>query len=117
MRPGSHSKLVRHIPRLASLIGPASEVKRQPIARSAFPQTRRRVGFPESVLSPSQSAAMSPLPQDHSAPSPSAVLIDTDPGLDDALALFLACASPKLEIAGVVTVAGNIGLKRVTENA
>jgi purine nucleosidase/pyrimidine-specific ribonucleoside hydrolase len=45
------------------------------------------------------------------------VLIDTDPGLDDALALFLACASPGLEISGVTTVAGNIGLERVTENA
>jgi len=52
----------------------------------------------------------------HKAPA-LPVIIDTDPGLDDALAIFLACASPKLEIAGVVTVAGNIGLSRVTENA
>jgi purine nucleosidase len=45
------------------------------------------------------------------------VLIDTDPGLDDALALFLACASPELDIKGIVTVAGNIGIEGVTRNA
>jgi len=50
-------------------------------------------------------------------PSPVAVVIDTDPGLDDALAIFLACAARELELAGIVTVAGNIGLARVTENA
>jgi purine nucleosidase/pyrimidine-specific ribonucleoside hydrolase len=44
-------------------------------------------------------------------------VIDTDPGLDDALALFLACASRALDIVGIVTVAGNIGLSRVTANA
>ncbi|MFI5015705.1 MAG: nucleoside hydrolase [Hyphomicrobiales bacterium] len=47
----------------------------------------------------------------------SAVIIDTDPGLDDALALFLACASPELDIIGIVTVAGNIGLAATTANA
>ena len=35
------------------------------------------------------------------------ILIDTDPGVDDAMALLLACASPELEIAGVTTVFGN----------
>ncbi len=35
------------------------------------------------------------------------VLIDTDPGIDDAMALLLAVASPELEIVGVTTVAGN----------
>lgn len=35
------------------------------------------------------------------------ILIDTDPGVDDAMALMLACASPELEIAGVTTVFGN----------
>ncbi len=48
---------------------------------------------------------------------PASVIIDTDPGLDDALALFLACASPELEIVAVTTVAGNIGLSRTTANA
>ncbi len=35
------------------------------------------------------------------------ILIDTDPGIDDAMALLLALASPELEIAAVTTVAGN----------
>ena len=47
----------------------------------------------------------------------SPVIIDTDPGLDDALALFLAGASPELDILAVVTVAGNIALSRTTGNA
>ena len=48
---------------------------------------------------------------------PAPVIIDTDPGLDDALALFLACASLELDVIGVITVAGNIGLSRTTGNA
>lgn len=43
--------------------------------------------------------------------------IDTDPGLDDLLALGLALASPELRIAGISTVAGNAGLESVTRNA
>jgi len=45
------------------------------------------------------------------------VHIDTDPGLDDLLALALALASPELEIVGITTVAGNGSLEAVTENA
>jgi purine nucleosidase len=45
------------------------------------------------------------------------VIIDTDPGVDDALALFLACASPELEIRAITTVAGNVGIDRTTRNA
>jgi purine nucleosidase/pyrimidine-specific ribonucleoside hydrolase len=45
------------------------------------------------------------------------VHIDTDPGLDDLLALALAFASPELEVVGITTVAGNASLAAVTENA
>lgn len=45
------------------------------------------------------------------------VIIDTDPGIDDALALLLACASPELDIRAVTTVAGNVGINRTTRNA
>ncbi len=45
------------------------------------------------------------------------VLIDCDPGLDDALALLLAHGDPGLELVGVTTVGGNVGLDRTTENA
>jgi purine nucleosidase/pyrimidine-specific ribonucleoside hydrolase len=45
------------------------------------------------------------------------VIIDTDPGLDDALAILCALASPALEVLGLTTVAGNIGLGMSTRNA
>ena len=54
---------------------------------------------------------------DQAAPDQICVIIDTDPGLDDALALFLAFRSPELHVLGVVTVAGNLGIDTVTRNA
>ena len=48
---------------------------------------------------------------------PTPVIIDCDPGHDDAMALMLAVASPELELVAVTTVAGNQTLDRVTANA
>lgn len=48
---------------------------------------------------------------------PTPVIIDCDPGHDDAMALLLALASPELELVAVTTVAGNASLPKVTENA
>ncbi len=45
------------------------------------------------------------------------VIIDTDPGIDDALALMLAFASPELDVRAVTTVGGNTGLAHTTDNA
>jgi inosine-uridine nucleoside N-ribohydrolase len=45
------------------------------------------------------------------------ILIDCDPGHDDAIALLLALASPELELLGVTTVAGNQTLEKTTANA
>jgi purine nucleosidase len=45
------------------------------------------------------------------------VLIDTDPGIDDALALILALRSPELEVRGITTVHGNVPVDRATRNA
>jgi inosine-uridine nucleoside N-ribohydrolase len=45
------------------------------------------------------------------------LIIDCDPGHDDAIALLLAVASPELEIAAVTTVAGNQTIEKVTANA
>lgn len=45
------------------------------------------------------------------------LLIDCDPGIDDAVALALALASPEVELLGVTTVAGNAPVDRVTRNA
>lgn len=44
-------------------------------------------------------------------------VIDTDPGIDDAVAILFALSSPALDILGVTTVAGNIGIGTTTRNA
>lgn len=44
------------------------------------------------------------------------IIIDTDPGQDDALALLLALASPELNILGMVAVAGNVPLSLTQRN-
>ena len=51
----------------------------------------------------------------NAAPTP--ILLDCDPGHDDAIALLLALASPELELLGVTTVAGNQTLDKTTANA
>ena len=45
------------------------------------------------------------------------LVIDTDPGIDDALALLLAIASPEVDLKLVTTVHGNVELAQTTENA
>lgn len=45
------------------------------------------------------------------------VVIDTDPGTDDAIALFLALASPEFDVALVTVAGGNVGLARTLRNA
>ena len=45
------------------------------------------------------------------------VILDCDPGHDDAIALMLALASPEVELLGVTTVAGNQTLEKTTANA
>jgi purine nucleosidase len=45
------------------------------------------------------------------------LLLDCDPGLDDALALLLAHGDPQLELVGVTTVGGNVVLDHTTRNA
>ena len=49
--------------------------------------------------------------------SPSRVIIDTDPGVDDAFALLLAMRSPELKIEGITPVAGNVPLELTLPNA
>ena len=45
------------------------------------------------------------------------IIIDTDPGIDDAIAIFLAFSSDKLDIRALTTVAGNITLDKASKNA
>jgi inosine-uridine nucleoside N-ribohydrolase len=48
---------------------------------------------------------------------PLPLIIDSDPGLDDALAIGLACARPELAVLAVTTVGGNADVRHCTENA
>ena len=45
------------------------------------------------------------------------IIIDTDPGQDDAVAILLALASPELEVVGITAVAGNVPLALTQKNA
>jgi inosine-uridine nucleoside N-ribohydrolase len=55
---------------------------------------------------------------DASSPaSPRKIIIDTDPGIDDAMAIFYALASPELDVIGLTTIFGNAHTEVCTRNA
>ena len=80
-------------------------------------------GYPEG------SEAIHTLPTYYKAPArprtapfgtsdhPLPLIIDSDPGLDDALAIGLAVARPELDVRAVTTVGGNADVRHCTENA
>ena len=45
------------------------------------------------------------------------VILDCDPGYDDAVAMLLAAGHPDIEVLAVTTVAGNQTIEKVTTNA
>ncbi|MCQ2915042.1 MAG: nucleoside hydrolase [Alphaproteobacteria bacterium] len=45
------------------------------------------------------------------------VIIDTDPGIDDAVALMLAMSDPSLDVIGITTVSGNVCVEKAEKNA
>lgn len=45
------------------------------------------------------------------------IILDTDPGVDDALALFLALSSPEIQLEAITTVSGNVNVEQTTHNA
>lgn len=47
---------------------------------------------------------------------PTRVVIDTDPGADDAIAILLAVTSPELEVVGITTTCGNVPVGQATRN-
>ena len=48
---------------------------------------------------------------------PERIIIDTDPGVDDAIAILMALGAPELEVEALTTVYGNVDLARTTRNA
>ncbi|GAV67154.1 IU_nuc_hydro domain-containing protein, partial [Cephalotus follicularis] len=51
------------------------------------------------------------------ATEPKKMIIDTDPGIDDAMAIFLALKSPEVEVIGLTTIYGNVYTTLATRNA
>jgi inosine-uridine nucleoside N-ribohydrolase len=45
------------------------------------------------------------------------LILDTDPGVDDAIAILLALAAPRVDVAGLTTLGGNVPRARATRNA
>lgn len=48
---------------------------------------------------------------------PIKLIIDTDPGIDDAMAIFYAAAAPDIELLGLTTIFGNVTIEQATRNA
>ncbi|KAF7809567.1 putative uridine nucleosidase 2 [Senna tora] len=48
---------------------------------------------------------------------PKKIIIDTDPGIDDAMAIFMALRSPEVEVIGLTTIYGNVYTTLATRNA
>ena len=57
------------------------------------------------------------MPTNASATTPRKILIDTDPGIDDAMAIFYALDSPELDVVGLSTIFGNAHTATCTTNA
>ncbi|WP_317930658.1 nucleoside hydrolase [Halioxenophilus sp. WMMB6] len=53
----------------------------------------------------------------HTRAEPEKIIIDADVGIDDAMAILLAHASPELEVVGITTVFGNATIENSTRNA
>ena len=84
------------------------------ITRRQFVTTSTSALVVSSLAVPTfASSSSSPNPRT----GPSRVIIDTDPGVDDALALLLAMRSPELKIEGITPVAGNVPLELGLPNA
>ncbi|MBV8342176.1 MAG: nucleoside hydrolase, partial [Gammaproteobacteria bacterium] len=70
-----------------------------------------------ALMSPSRGQPSTTKPKPEAALARHRVIIDTDPGVDDALALFLALKSPELKVEAITPVAGNVELEVTLSNA
>jgi inosine-uridine nucleoside N-ribohydrolase len=70
--------------------------------------------LPNSAFAGSRSTGQTSRPENSSKPS--RVVLDTDPGVDDALAILLALRSPELKIEAITAVAGNVPLDLTLPN-
>ena len=83
--------------------------------RRAVNLKNRRLAFPVILLV--TFGATPPVEGDERAPKPRRVILDTDPGIDDAMAILFALRSPALDVLGITTVFGNADTDVGTANA
>jgi Inosine-uridine nucleoside N-ribohydrolase len=86
------------------------------LSAAAFTSLSQSVAFGLNHTS-SASQSNAAVPSHSGTSAPSRVIIDTDPGVDDALALLLALRSPELTIEAITPVAGNVPLALTLPNA
>jgi inosine-uridine nucleoside N-ribohydrolase len=72
--------------------------------------TRSSVALAGAAIAPTGRAAWA-------AAAPQRILIDSDPGVDDAFAIFLALTSPEVKVEAITAVAGNVPLSLTLPNA
>ncbi len=77
------------------------------VALSGDARLWRGSGNPASTVAPEKSPASKPL----------RIIIDTDPGVDDAVAILLALRSPELQVEAITAVSGNVPLELTLPNA
>jgi pyrimidine-specific ribonucleoside hydrolase len=70
--------------------------------------------FPSSLFSATEAFATNSSP---TPTKPLRIILDTDPGVDDAMAIFLALRSPELHVEAVTPVCGNVPLSLTLPNA
>ncbi|HEY5988680.1 MAG TPA: nucleoside hydrolase, partial [Streptosporangiaceae bacterium] len=80
----------------------------------ASPPWPRRLSGPRSLTGPGLGRRGYPEPV---ADPQRKVLLDCDPGIDDAFAIVFALGHPGLDLCGITTVAGNVGVDQATANA
>ena len=69
------------------------------------------------LAKPSEQFVTSQPTTNKSSPMTKKIIIDTDPGIDDAMAILFAFAAPELEVLGLTTIFGNVLTATATQNA
>ena len=64
-----------------------------------------------------KSPVVKEISMDKNTNQPEKIIIDTDPGIDDAMAILFAFNSPEVRVEGLTTVFGNTSIEHTTANA
>src|SRR5216684_1748269 len=103
-----------------------AEIERNPMPSSSVTNSRREFLSDSAalLLAGGTPVTLHAMAQESAGPGRSAsassvhrIIIDTDPGADDALAILLALRSPELRVEAITAVAGNVPLELTLANA